>query len=597
MALPGAIAREATYIGAIARTLLLTRRVRPDAKLSITRWTDRWVRQTPNSPALFHEDRALTWAEVDEAANRYARWSREIGLRKGDVVTLFMDNRPEYIIAWLGLVKRGIIVALVNTHLTGQPLSHSLAMAGSKHLILGGELSDAYATAIAGLESHPVLWLTGGAKPGFEDLDAALARQSGSRLLPEEREDVFCRDRAFYIYTSGTTGLPKAANISHMRLLHIMSAFQGAVNGSAQDRMYNVLPLYHSAGGIAALGPALLAGGSVIIKSKFSAGEFWDDCRRYQPTLFQYIGELCRYLLNGPPHVYERKHSLRIAVGNGLRPEIWARFQSRFQIPRIMEFYGATEGNVGMINYDGKIGAIGRIPWYARSILKVRLVKYDVAKSEVERADDGFCRETANNEIGEAIGKIDASDPRSRFDGYTSRTDTEKKILRNAFKKDDAWFRTGDLMRRDKHGYFYFIDRTGDTFRWKGENVATSQVAEVLSVFQGVSEANVYGVEVPGAEGKAGMAVLVTGQKFDFDRFPEYLDSNLPFFARPVFLRFQKQIETTSTFKQRKIQLQQEGFDPWSIRDPLFVRDAATGQYRALTPELYRDICNGSMKL
>lgn len=597
MALTGAIAREAIYTSAIARTLMLTRHVHPDSRLSITRWTERWARRRPQSPALFHQDRMLTWAEVDEAANRYARWSRDIGLKKGDVVTLFMDNRPEYIIAWLGLVKRGIIVALVNTHLAGQPLSHSLAMAGAKHLIIGAELTDAYATAIAGLESHPVLWLTGGAKSGFEDLDAALARQSGSALLANEREDVFCRDKAFYIYTSGTTGLPKAANISHMRLLHIMSAFQGAVNGNAQDRMYDVLPLYHSAGGIAALGPAFLAGGSVIIRSKFSAGEFWDDCWRYRPTLFQYIGELCRYLLNAPTHVYERKHSLRIAVGNGLRPEIWARFQSRFQIPRIMEFYGATEGNVGLINYDGKIGAIGRIPWYARGVLKVRLVKYDIAKGEVVRGEGGFCRETDRDEIGEAIGKIDANDPRSRFDGYTSRTDTERKILRNAFKKDDAWFRTGDLMRRDKHGYFYFIDRTGDTFRWKGENVATSEVAEALSIFPGVSEANVYGVEVPGAEGKAGMASMVTGQKFDLDRFPEYLDSNLPFFARPVFLRFQKQIEATSTFKQRKIQLQQEGFDPWTIRDPLFVRDAATGQYRALTPELYRDICNGRLKL
>jgi fatty-acyl-CoA synthase len=262
-----------------------------------------------------------------------------------------------------------------------------------------------------------------------------------------------------------------------------------------------------------------------------------------------------------------------------------------------MEFYGATEGNVGMINYDGKVGAIGRLPWYARSILKVRLIKFDVEKGISLRGPDGFCLETDDNEVGEAIGNIDANDPRSRFDGYTSSAETEKKILRNAFKSGDAWFRTGDLMRRDRHGYFYFVDRTGDTFRWKGENVATSEVAEVLSVFPGVREANIYGVEVPGIEGKAGMAALVTGSEFDLERMPGYLETNLPFFARPVFLRFQQQIEATSTFKQRKLDLQKEGFNPAVITDPLWVREAATASYQQLTPELYQDICAGKLKL
>jgi fatty-acyl-CoA synthase len=361
--------------------------------------------------------------------------------------------------------------------------------------------------------------------------------------------------------------------------------------------MYDVLPLYHSAGGIAALGPPFLSGGSLVVRSKFSATEFWDDCHRYRPTVFQYIGELCRYLLNTPEHPHERDHCLRVAIGNGLRPEIWPRFQERFQIPHIMEFYGATEGNVGMVNYDGKVGAIGRVPWYGRSIQKIRLVRYDLEKGVPIREPDGLCRETQDGEIGEAVGKIDPNDPRSRFDGYTNKTETEKKILRDAFAKGDAWFRTGDLMRRDAHGYFYFVDRTGDTFRWKGENVATSEVAEALSVFPGVKEANVYGVEVPGGEGKAGMAALVTESAFDLAALSGYLEKNLPFFARPIFLRFQKEIETTSTFKQRKIELQKQGFDPATIADPLYVRDAASGHYLPLTPELYRDICDGKVKL
>jgi fatty-acyl-CoA synthase len=382
-----------------------------------------------------------------------------------------------------------------------------------------------------------------------------------------------------------------------MRLLHIMSAFQGAVNGGPDDRMYDVLPLYHSSGGIAALGPPFLGGGSLVVRNRFSATEFWDDCHRYRPTLFQYIGELCRYLLNTPEHRHERAHHLRIAIGNGLRPEIWPKFQARFQIPHIMEFYGATEGNVGMINYDGKVGAIGRVPWYARRIQRIRLVRYDLEKGNALRGTDGLCQETANGEIGEAVGMIDPNDPRSRFDGYTNTADTERKILRDAFTKGDAWFRTSDLMRRDAHGYFYFVDRTGDTFRWKGENVATSEVSEALSVFPGVKEANVYGVEVPGGEGKAGMAALVADAGFDLAGLATYLEKNLPFFARPIFLRFQQAIETTSTFKQRKIELQKEGFDPSAISDPLYVREAATGQYVALTPALYRNICEGNAKL
>jgi fatty-acyl-CoA synthase len=597
MGLLEAVSRETAFITAVGRTLKLTRGVHPDAKLTISDWVERWAKERPNSPAILHEDRIVSWGELDQGANRFARWAKALGLAKGDVVTILMENRPEYVMAWLGLLKAGVVGALVNTNLTGQALCHSIAIAGGRHLILSGELVANYNTAAAGLDLAPKLWATGGACAGCEDLDTALMQQSGAPLPPDSRADLHCRDRALYIYTSGTTGLPKAANISHMRLLHIMSAFQGAVNAKPDDRMYDVLPLYHSSGGIAALGPCFLAGASLVVRSKFSAGEFWDDCHRYQPTVFQYIGELCRYLLNTAEHPHERDHRLRIAIGNGLRPEIWPKFQARFRIPHIMEFYGATEGNVGMINYDGKVGAIGRVPWYARSVLKIRLVRYDLEKGTALREADGLCRETRDGEVGEAVGRIDPNDPRSRFDGYTNAADTEKKILRDAFAQGDAWFRTGDLMRRDAHGYFYFVDRTGDTFRWKGENVATSEVAEALSVFPGVKEANVYGVEVPGGEGKAGMAALVTASAFDLAGLTVYLEKNLPFFARPIFLRFQREIEVTSTFKQRKIELQKEGFDPLDVSDPLYVREASSGRYVSLTPELYRDICDGKFKL
>jgi fatty-acyl-CoA synthase len=360
--------------------------------------------------------------------------------------------------------------------------------------------------------------------------------------------------------------------------------------------MYNVLPLYHSAGGVCAPGVAFIPGGSVVIRRKFSATEFWDDCAKYRPTFFQYIGELCRYLLNAPPNPLERKHNLRKIIGNGLRPEIWLQFQKRFAIPQIIEFYGATEGNVSMLSYDGRPGAVGRIPHYMRGIIQTRIVRFDLEREMPIRDAQGFCIECADGEAGEAIGKI-ADEPGRNFEGYTKSSDTEKKILRDVFAKGDAWFRTGDLMRRDAHNYFYFVDRTGDTFRWKGENVATSEVSEALSVFPGIEEANVYGVEVPDGEGKAGMAALVTAKTFDLAGLTAHLEKNLPFYARPVFLRFQPAIETTSTFKQRKVDLQKDGFDPGAIKDPLFVRDAATGAYSKLTPALYDDIANGRVKL
>lgn len=596
MGIGDAIRREAVFVAAIARTLALTRQVGPDERLTIANWVQRWARERPDAPAVLYEDRVVSYRALDEGANRFARWAKLQGLGKGDVVTLLMENRPEYLMAWLGLVRNGTVAALVNTHLTGTPLAHSINIAGAKHVILGAELLENFETVSGTLNIKPKLWLCGGKQAG-EDIEAMLAQLSGANFESGELPDVLCRDQALYIYTSGTTGLPKAAKISHMRMLHIMMAFQGAVNAGANDRMYDVLPLYHSAGGICALGPVFLGGGSIVVREKFSATEFWDDCHRYRPTIFQYIGELCRYLLNTPTSPLENQHNLQIAIGNGLRPEIWARFKERFKIPHIMEFYGATEGNVGMINYDGQLGAIGRVPVYARAIQKVRLIRYDVNRQEPVRGPDGFCIETADGEVGEAIGKIDQNMARARFDGYTKKEDSEKKILRNVFAQDDAWFRTNDLMRRDRHGYFYFVDRTGDTFRWKGENVATSEVAEAVSRFPGVQEANVYGVEVPGGEGKAGMVALVTDKDFDLDAFAEHLQKNLPAYARPVFLRFQKAIAATSTFKQRKVELQKEGYDPSALSDSIEVRNAADGKYIPLTPALYAEIVAGRMKL
>jgi fatty-acyl-CoA synthase len=517
------------------------------------------------------------------------------GIGKGDAVALFMENRPEYLFAWLGIVKLGGIVALINTNLRGQPLAHSIGIANAHHAIVGSDLADAYREAAALLETRPVAWVTGAKAAGMEDLDAALAEASAVTPDIGVRDGLVCKDNAFYIYTSGTTGLPKAANFSHMRMLFMMYGFAGALNAGESDRMYDTLPMYHSTGGVCAPGVALTAGGSLVIRRKFSVHEFWTDIHKYRPTFFQYIGELCRYLLNAPPGPHERDHAIRVITGNGLRPEIWDTFQKRFAIPKIIEFYGATEGNVSMLNYDGTPGAVGRVPNYMRRIFTTRIVKLDIEREMPVRGADGFCIECADGEAGEAIGRI-RNEAGANFEGYTQKTDTRKKLLNDVFEKGDLWFRTGDLMRRDAEGYFYFVDRIGDTFRWKGENVATSEVAESLGVIPGVAEANVYGVHVPGQDGRAGMAALVVAPTFDPVLLGERLKGSLPAYARPVFLRLQPAMEVTGTFKQRKVELVKQGFDPSTIADPLYWYDPATGRYERLDSARYAGIVQGSVK-
>ncbi|HXR95524.1 MAG TPA: AMP-binding protein, partial [Rhizomicrobium sp.] len=424
----------------------------------------------------------------------------------------------------------------------------------------------------------------------------ALATFPATPVGNEPRKEVRAKDRAFFIYTSGTTGLPKAANFSHVRMLFMMSGFVGALGPKASDRIYDPLPLYHATGGVCAVGMAFLTGGAVILKRKFSVGEFWADIHKYDATMFAYIGELCRWLLNAPPTAHERDHHIRAITGNGLRPEIWPRFQERFAIPRIVEFYGATEGNVSMLNYDGTVGAVGRVPGYIEWLLPARVVRFDVEHEMPVRAPNGLCIECGPEEAGEALGRISKRAGRD-FEGYTKSSDTQKKILHDVFKKGDAWFRTGDLMRRDSHGYFYFVDRIGDTFRWKGENVATSEVAEALTTVPGIREVNVYGVSVPGADGRAGMAALVVDGMFDVSGLAKRLEGHLSSFARPVFLRLQPEIEVTGTFKQRKVELVREGFDPGTITDPLYWFDPMTKRYEKLVPAIYIEICEERIKL
>jgi fatty-acyl-CoA synthase len=348
-----------------------------------------------------------------------------------------------------------------------------------------------------------------------------------------------------------------------------------------------------------ATGAVLVSGGSVVIRERFSVREFWDDIVRNDCTLFQYIGELCRYLVNSRPHPSETRHKLRLACGNGLRPDIWNEFKTRFRIPHILEFYAATEGNVSMFNIEGMPGAIGRIPWFLAHRFPTALVQFDVEHEMPVRNADGFCVRCAPDEVGEAIGKIisDPKRPAARFEGYARKAEDEKKILRDVFEKGDAWFRTGDLMRQDANGFFYFVDRIGDTFRWKGENVSTSEVADALGRFPGIAEANVYGVPVPVRDGRAGMAALVAEGTLDLAGLHAHLCACLPDYARPVFLRIRGEIEVTSTFKQKKLDLVKQGFDPAASNEKIYFNDPERQAFVPLDALLYSRIQAGTARL
>jgi len=583
------VRREYVYLASIARTLWLLRLVQPSATRSIVDIVEEQVRQRPGNIAILYQDQSLTYAQMDARANRYAHWALAEGLGRGSVVALLMENRPDFICAWLGLFKVGAQVALINTNLTGTALAHSIAISGAAHAIVGGELAENFRAAP--FESPPALWVE--AENG--NLTQALAAMRDTSPGKQARAGVTLKDRAFFIYTSGTTGLPKAANFSHMRMLFMMSGFVGALKPRATDRIYNPLPLYHSSGGVCAVGMAFFTGGALILKRRFSAHEFWSDVHSHGATMFVYIGELCRYLLNMAPTPLERGHHVRAITGNGLRPEIWRAFQQRFGIPRIVEFYGATEGNVSMLNYDGTVSAVGRVPDYMEWLLPARVVRFDVEREMPVRGPDGLCIECGPDEVGETLGGISKRAGRE-FEGYTTKSDSDKKMLHDVFKKGDMWFRTGDLMRRDEHGYFYFVDRIGDTYRWKGENVSTGEVSGALLAVPGIREANVYGVSVPGLDGRAGMAALVVDGDFNLEQLPARLKA-LPPYARPIFLRLSPRIEVTGTFKQRKVDLVAAGMDPSAIADPLYFLDSDSGRYERLTPERYAEIVAGKVKL
>jgi fatty-acyl-CoA synthase len=577
------------------KAIELTSRIEANPQVLFADVVEDWAERQPDRPAVISDREILTYRALASRINRYARWALAAGIGRGDTVCLLMHNRPEYVAAWLGISRVGGVVALINTKLVGPSLAHCINLARADQAIVASELVNSFEAARPNLARVPKIWIHGeGSQTGIE---AVLDAMDGGPLSPDERRDVKIGDRALLIYTSGTTGLPKAASISHRRILNWGGWFAGLMDTSADDRLYDCLPVYHSVGGIVAPCSMLSAGGSVVLSDKFSVSQFWPDVVRFDCTLFQYIGELCRYLSKAAPSEFENQHRLRLACGNGLGGDIWEAFQARFAIPRVLEFYAATEGNFSLFNVEGKVGAIGRIPPLLAHRFPAAIVRLDAEAGHPLRNGEGLCVACARGEVGEAIGRIGTADEGGgRFEGYTDEGETEKKILRNVFATGDAWFRTGDLMKLDAQGFFHFIDRVGDTFRWKGENVATSEVSEAIRSFPGVVDATTYGVTVPGTDGRAGMAAIVAEDGFDVATFAEHLSRRLPSYAIPLFLRFSQTLDATETFKQKKHDLVRDGFDPGRVTDRLFFKDD-TGCYRPLDARLYARIAQGSIRL
>jgi fatty-acyl-CoA synthase len=559
---------------------------------------ERLAGQFDAAPALISSEATMTFGQLGFRCNQYSRWAIAHGLAGGDVVALLMSNRAEYIAVWLGLTRIGVVVALVNSQLVGDVLAHSINIASAKMLIVGDDLAPRVASIRARLAADLTCRVYGQRTQDFAALEPELAAFSGEHVSAAECAAPAIDSTALYIYTSGTTGLPKAARVSHYRLMQWSHWFAGMMDVQAQDRMFNCLPLYHSVGGVVATFATLVGGGAVVLRPRFSASDFWRDVRDERCTLFQYIGELCRYLVNAPHREIETQHSLRLACGNGLRPEVWESFTSRFKIPRVLEYYASTEGNFSLYNCEGQPGAIGRIPPFLANRLPVALLQFDVEKSEPRRNADGFCELCAADEVGEAVGLMPLSgDERAgRFEGYADAEASARKVLRNVFKQGDAWYRTGDLMRRDPRGFYYFVDRVGETYRWKGENVSTAEVMTALSASRGVVEGVVYGVSIPGADGRAGMAALVVTAEFDLAAFRTEVAQRLPSYARPVFLRILTTLEATGTFKPRKQELFADGFDPSRISGPLYFDDAGSRRYVPLDAALFAEISDGSVR-
>lgn len=572
---------------------------KPGQRVGLAWGVEQGALGNPNGAAILYEDRRISYKELDEWANRIANYLKSQGVGARDVVSVFIENRPELLAVTTAVSKLGAISALVNTSQKGKVLVHSINLVKPKVLILGEEALAVVEEIrkelviekkdILFLADNDTLCLRAAIVPnGCLDLSGLTAAADSSA---PPIADLLMTDYLFYIYTSGTTGLPKAAKVSIFRWTASFGGIGYAgMRLTRDDVFYSTLPLYHATGIVVCWSGVLAGQSAFAIRRKFSAREFWNDCIKYNATAIGYVGELCRYLINQPAGQQDQQHKVKVMIGNGLRPGVWGDFKNRFNIDRIMEFYSASESNVGFVNilnFDESVGF---------QIGKSTLVEYDKETEEPLRGSNGFAIKTKKGGKGLLLGKITKANP---FEGYTDKAKSEAKILRNVLKKGDAWFNTGDVMRDIGFMHLQFVDRLGDTYRWKGENVSTTEVENLMTDCKHITESVAYGVEIPNTNGRAGMASIcldIDTEKFDFKVFYQQLNSQMPAYAVPIFIRIRQQIETTGTFKHKKSDLKDEGYDLGKVKDALYVLLPNANAYVRLTAEIQSKINSGEYR-
>ncbi|XP_042330643.1 very long-chain acyl-CoA synthetase-like [Sceloporus undulatus] len=558
------------------------------------------VQKHPEKPLILFGEEVYSYQDIDRLSSQVARVLRgHVGLKEGETVAVFLKNVPAYVWVWMGVEKIGCTMACINYNIRSKSLLHVLSSCEAKVLLTTPDFQAAIEDVLPTLKNErlQVFYLSDDSPTeGVEALLGQIKSSSAEPVPVSFRANVSVKSISLYIFTSGTTGLPKAAVIPQRKLSISSHLFRNRGLHSS-DIIYTPLPLYHSTALLIGIGGCIDIGATCVLRSKFSASHFWNDCRRYHVTVIQYVGEMMRYLCNSPKKDNERDHHVRMAIGSGLRVEVWKEFLHRFGQLHIYELYGATEANIVFLNYTEKAGAVGKSNFVLKKIIKFELIKYDVDQDKIVRDENGLCIPVAIGEAGLLVSKITEAHP---FEGYAGGYQkSEKKILRDVLKKGDCYFNSGDLLMQDQHGFLYFQDRVGDTFRWKGENVATTEVERTLAMLDFIQEVNVYGVSVPGHEGKIGMAAvrLKDGLSFDGKGLYVHVKDYMPSYAIPHFIRLRESLEITETFKQRKAQLVKEGFDPALVSDPLYFLDDSEKCYIPMTQEIFSSITEKKRKL
>ena len=567
---PGLLADVPVIVRGVVTGLL----ARPTSKTSIGKVFQDRAARLGDKVFLRFGDQQLTYREANATANRYAAVLAARGVGRGDVVGIMLRNSPNAVLMMLATVKCGAIAGMLNYHQRGEVLAHSLGLLDAKVLVAESDLVDAV---------DECGW-SGVAPTTIEEMERLAA--TAPTTNPPSASAVLAKDTAFYIFTSGTTGHPKASVMTHKRWLAALAAFGGlGLRLKSSDTLYSCLPLYHNNALTVAIGSVINSGGTLALGKSFSASRFWDEVIASDATAFIYIGEICRYLLNQPAKPTDRAHKVRLIAGNGLRPEIWDEFTSRFGIARVCEFYAASEGNTAFINIFNVRKSAG---WTA---MPAAYVQYDTDTGAPLRGADGRVLRVPNGEPGLLLSPVTKLQP---FDGYTDPSASEKKLVRNAFRDGDCWFNTGDVMSPQGMGHAAFVDRLGDTFRWKGENVATTQVERALGSNKSVEECTVFGVEIPRTGGRAGMAAvkLRDGADFDGKALAETVYSQLPVYALPLFVRVVESMDHTTTFKSRKVDLREQAYGP-GIEDPLYVLAGRDEGYVPFYDDYPDDVATG----